>query len=468
MDYDEFVRSKALVVEPCGLEVVPELNPMLFDFQRDVTRWALRRGKAAVWLDCGLGKSFVAAEWSRCVHEHTGGRVLILTPLAVAPQFVAEGEKFGIPIAHCKTSSDLTEGINVTNYERLHHFNPDDFVGVVCDESSCLKDFTSATRNQLISSFVSTPFRLACTATPAPNDYMELGNHAEFLGVMSRTEMLSMFFCHDGGETQKWRLKGHARDEFWKWIAGWACNIRKPSDLGYSDEGFELPPLVIHEHVVSIGETFAREQGKLFADDARTLSDQRAARRASLEKRVELIANLVNADSQTGEPWIVWTELNDESSALAKAIPDAIEVRGSDPADKKEDGLSAFTTGKARVIISKASIAGWGLNWQHCANVAYVGVGNSFEGWYQSVRRAFRFGQKRQVNCHIARSDVDGAIANNLRRKQLEAEQMSDGMARYTAEFTKAELTRASRRETDEYNPTKPMIVPSWIEGDAA
>lgn len=460
MNYEDFIASKRLVAPPCGIPDPPELSAKLFPFQADITRWALRRGRAAIWADCGLGKSWMALEWARVVHEHTGRNVLILTPLAVAQQFVTEGEKLGVKVKHCREASDVEPGINVTNYDRLHHFNPADFVGIVADESSILKDYTSATRNALIEAFAQTPYRLACTATPAPNDHMELGNHAEFLGVMTRTEMLAMFFTHDGGETQTWRLKGHAQDAFWRWVASWAVNIRKPSDLGYDDAGFILPPLTVHEQVVACGDEMAKRQGALFTVEARTLEEQRAARRASMPERVAAAERIVSAEPN--EQWLVWCDLNDESGALAKALADAVEVRGSDTVEHKEDSLHGFAQGRVRVLVSKPSIAGWGMNFQSCARVVFVGLSHSFEAWYQAIRRTYRFGQTRPVECYVVTSDAEGRVVANLKRKQADAEAMSAGMVEHTADITRAEL-RATSRDATEYKPTVRMRVPAWV-----
>lgn len=463
MKYSDFIAKKRLVAPSAGFDLLPALSQRLFPFQGDITRWALRRGRAAIWADCGLGKSWMALEWARVVAEHGepgGGDVLILTPLAVAQQFVREGEKIGIKVAHCRTKDDVRPGINVTNYERLHHFDPGAFIGVVADESSILKDYTSATRNALIEAFAQTPFRLACTATPAPNDHMELGNHAEFLGVMNRVEMLSMFFTHDGGDTQSWRLKGHAVKAFWRWVCSWAVSVRKPSDLGYDDDGFALPALKIEERVVSAGADLARAQGTLFAVEARGLEEQRIARRASLGERVRVTAEIVN--HQPSEPWIVWCDLNDESAALAAAIPGSVEVRGSDSAEEKEDAMARFSSGEIRVLVSKPSICGWGLNWQHCARAAFVGLSHSFEAWYQAIRRNYRFGQTRDVECYLVSSDAEGAVLANLKRKQAEADRMAAGMIAEMADFTRADLS-ATRRDVAEYRPKKPMTIPSWI-----
>src|SRR5689334_9785303 len=314
MNYADFLESKRITVAPSGFTPVA-LNPMLFDFQRDVARWALERGKAALFEDCGLGKSPQQLVWAEQVVGRYDKPVLILAPLAVSRQTVREGEKFGIEARLAREQSDVTTpAIYVTNYEKLGHFDPSVFAGVVLDESSILKSFTGATRNQLIDCFASTPMKLCCTATPAPNDFMELGNHSEFLGVLTRTEMLSTFFVHDGGDTSKWRLKGHAEEEYWKWICGWALMIRKPSDLGYSDSGFELPPLNLHHVVVKGAQTM---EGFLFPVEAQTLEERRLARRASLKERVKACADLVNSST---EPWIVWCDLNAEGDLLESMI----------------------------------------------------------------------------------------------------------------------------------------------------
>lgn len=380
-EYSRFLDRKRLVAPPCGISEPKPLSSRLFPFQRDITAWALRRGRAAIWADCGLGKSWMAIEWARWVAAHTMRPVLILTPLAVARQFVDEGTKLlgAHSVKQCKTAVDLDPGINVTNYERLHHFDPSAFGGVVLDESSILKDYTSATRNALIEAFASTPFKLACTATPAPNDHVELGNHAEFLGVMSRTEMLSMFFVHDGGSTQDWRLKGHAEADFWRWVCSWAVSMRKPSDLGYANEGYDLPPLNVHEHIV--GELDA-VLGMM--REARTLDAQRAARRASLGARVAKAAELVNG---TGGQWLLWCDLNDESKALAKACDGAVEVTGSDSPEEKEASLRMFAEGEARVLVTKPSICGHGVNLQRCHQSAFVGLSHCYDAETELLTR---------------------------------------------------------------------------------
>lgn len=424
-DYEAFLDSKRIILEPSGKSPPMPMTTALFDWQRDVVRWALARGRSCLFADCGLGKTLMQLEWARQV----GGRVLILAPLAVARQTVNEGARFGIESRYLR-KDDGGPGIIVTNYEMLQHFDVPTLDGIVLDESSILKAHDGATRTAIIEAFRSTPYRLACTATPAPNDHIELGNHAEFVGAMTRAEMLAMFFVHDGGSTQDWRLKGHAREAFWEWIASWAVMIRRPGDLGYSNDGYDLPPLNVHHHILDVSEPLP---GMLFVDAATTLHDQRAARRASLEERVAKIASMVNASS---EPWVVWCDLNDESAALAAAIPDAVEVKGADKPEDKESRLMAFTNGEARVLVSKPSIAGWGMNWQHCAKVAFCGMSHSWEAYYQAVRRCWRFGQKRPVDVHAVVSDAEDAVLQNIERKGREAEIMAEEMTARIAVHT--------------------------------
>jgi superfamily II DNA or RNA helicase len=441
MDYEQFLAGKASVDPMTGLTEVPPLNPQLFAFQRDIVAWALRRGRAAIFADCGMGKTPMQLEWAR----HIPGRVLILTPLAVAAQTVREAHKFGIDGVAYSRTADTDARIVVTNYEMLEHFSPDDFTGIVLDESSILKAFDGKTRTKIIEAFAQTPYRLACTATPAPNDYMELGNHAEFLSVMSRTEMLSMFFVHDGGETQKWRLKGHAESDFWTWLCSWAVMIRKPSDLGYEDGAFTLPEMVMHEVCVKVEDPTS---GFLFPVEARTLQERLAARRDTIGDRVAHCAAIVN---ETERPFIVWCNLNSESGALVKAIPGAVEVQGSDSIEEKESRLRRFSEGDIRVLVTKPSIAGHGLNWQHCSDMAFVGLSDSYEQFYQAVRRCWRFGQERSVNVYSITAETEGAVVANIKRKEAEAKKMAENMVEHMHDLNEAALHGASTRFKTQY-----------------
>jgi len=433
--YDEFLAKKATVEQPTGLSDVPDLNPDLFPFQRDIVSWALRRGRAAIFADCGLGKTPMQLDWAR----HVPGDVLILAPLAVSTQTVREGDKFEIPVNYCRDQSQVGNGITITNYEMLDRFDPSAFHGVVLDESSILKAYDGKTRTRIIEAFQQTPFRLACTATPAPNDYMELGNHAEFLGTMKRMEMLSMFFVHDGGETQKWRLKGHAQGEFWKWVCSWAVMLRKPSDLGYSDDGFDLPPMTIAQHTIKAK---AATPGFLFPVEAQTLQERQAARRESVADRVAKCAEMVNGSD---EYWVIWCGLNTESAALVKAIPDAVEVKGADSTEHKESAMLGFSAGDHRVMVTKPSIAGFGMNWQHCHNEAFVGLSDSYEQFYQAVRRCWRFGQTSPVNVHIITSELEGAVVANVKRKEADAAKMAEEMVNNMSDLNQENLRGTAR-----------------------
>lgn len=466
-EYLEFLERKRLTVPAAGIPNPPALSPKLFDFQRDITNWALRRGKAAVFLECGLGKGWIALEWARVVHEHTGNDVLILAPLAVAQQFVREGEKLGVHVNLCRTGVDVRRGINVTNYDRMHHFDAKAFGGVVIDESSLLKSYTGQTRNSLIESFQQTPFRLACTATPAPNDHEELGNHAEFLGIMKRVEMLATWFDHDGGDTGTWILKAHGKRNFWEWCAQWAVCLGSPADLGYDASGYDLPPLQLVEHKLAIDDDISRRAGLLFGYEAKTLNEQRAIRKASIPERVKLASEIVA--SQSNEQWLVWCELNEESRQLAKAIPGAIEITGSDTPEFKEQAILGFIDGKTRVCVSKSRIAGYGVNLQNCARAVYVGVGHSFEQWHQSTRRIWRFKQLRPVETHVIYSEAEGPIVKNLNRKQREFFEMRESMVDCMRESMRAELG-ALRKQIDEYKPRKTFDMAAWLkkEGCAA
>lgn len=439
--YEDFLAHKRVIDPATGLQDVPPLNPQLFDFQRDIVGWALKRGRAAIFADCGMGKTPMQLEWAR----HIPGNVLILAPLAVAAQTVREGEKFGIAVKYAREQHQAEQGITITNYEMLEHFDPSEFDGVVLDESSILKAYDGKTRTRIIDAFAKTPFRLACTATPAPNDYMELGNHAEFLGVMSRVEMLAMFFVHDGGETQQWRLKGHAESEFWKWLCSWAVMIRKPSDLGYDDGDFTLPEMVMHQSTVKVDKP---TDGYLFPLEAQSLQDRLAARRSTITERVEDCAAIVNA---TKRPFLVWCNLNSESDALVKAIPDAVEVKGSDSNDAKERAMLGFTDGSIRVLVTKPSIAGFGMNWQHCADMAFVGLSDSYEQFYQAVRRCWRFGQHNTVNVHVITAETEGAVVANIKRKEADAMSMAENMVEHMKDLNAEALRGATVRVKSEY-----------------
>jgi superfamily II DNA or RNA helicase len=441
VNYQEFISNKLKVDVPTGIQFPNPINGMLFDFQSDIVKWALKRGRAAIFADCGLGKTPMQLEWANHVHEYTDGNILILAPLAVANQTKREGDKFGINVNVCRYQEDVKKGINITNYEILDHFNPSEFSGIVLDESSILKAFTGKTRNQIIESFAKTPFKLACTATPAPNDFMELGNHSEFLGVMSRSEMLSMFFVHDGGDTSEWRLKGHAETEYWKWICSWAVMIRKPSDLGYADNKFHLPPLHVKSIIAKIEENEPCGE-TLFRMPASTLQERQIERRNTIKERVKICADMVNASS---ESWLIWCDRNEESKMLKKSIADSCEITGSDSPESKVENMMKFSSGEHRILITKPSICGFGMNFQQCHNLAFVGLSDSYEQYYQAVRRCWRFGQLKDVNCYIITAETEGAVLQNIKRKESDSMKMADEMVKNMHVYNEQNIKGISR-----------------------
>lgn len=457
MEYQEFLRSKSIYRTPSGMEPRLPLNPMLFGFQADIVKWALRQGKAAIWADCGTGKGPMQLEWCRQQPHES----LIVAPLAVSKQFLHEAEKFGVELTYARNQSEVKSRLTITNYQRIEGFDPSKFGAISLDESSILKAIDGHTRKYITSAFADVPFRLASSATPAPNDQMEIGSHSEFMGLLSRSEMLSTFFVHDGGDTSQWRLKGHAETEFWKWVCSWAVMLRRPSDLGYSDDGFILPNLNLVHHVIK---SDGPMDGQLFTVEARTLNERRQARRDSLSERVARCVDLVA--TKPHEPWMIWVDLNDEGDAVEKLIPDAVQVAGRHDDATKEDRMMGFTEGRYRVLVSKSSIAGYGMNWQHCWNVVYLGLSDSWEKYYQSIRRFWRFGQTHEVDCHIITSEAEGAVVKNIERKETDALRMAREMVQHMSVYNKAALHSLSSRS--EYNPTVEMSTPSWLKTEVA
>lgn len=452
MDYKSFLEKKTIVSKDTGFTVNrKDLNNNLFEYQKDIVIWALKKGKSAIFADCGLGKSLMQLEWAEKVHEETNGSILILAPLAVTEQTYREGIKFGINSKVVECQEDVINGINITNYEKLDKFDTSVFNGIVLDESSILKSFTGKVRNQIIDNFKNTPYKLACTATPAPNDYMELGNHSEFLGVMTRSEMLAMYFVHDGGNTSKWRLKGHATDVFWQWMSSWAVVITNPRDLDYEVEGYDLPKLNIHEIIVDGDEPIV---------ETLTLTQRRQARKESLEDRCKAASELVN---NSDENWLVWCNLNDESKLLHELINDSVEVKGSDKAKHKTDSSISFANGDIKCLVSKPLIFGMGLNFQSCHNMIFVGLSDSYEQYYQAVRRCWRFGQEHEVNVYIVISAKEGCVKENIERKQEDANTMQQEMLKHTKEITKENI-KATCRISTPYNNNLKMILPIWRE----
>ena len=452
MEYSEFLKSKRFVLESSGFDIdKSELNNMLYDFQKDIVRWALKKGKACIFADCGLGKTPMQLSWAYQVSKHTGGKVLILAPLAVADQTLREAEKFGYEAKVVESQEDCITGINITNYEKLSHFIANEFIGIVLDESSILKSYTGKVRTDIINNFHGVPYKLACTATPAPNDYMEIGNHAEFCGVMTRSEMLSMFFVHDGGETSKWRLKGHAVDVFWQWLATFSVFVDNPKNIGYQIEGYDLPELRIHEICVDADEP---------VKETLTLTERRDARRDSLELRCKRAAELVN---ESDEQWLVWCDLNAEGDRLEELIGDSVNVEGSDTNQYKSENMLAFSDAKLKCLISKPKIAGFGMNWQNCHNMIFTGLSDSYEAYYQAVRRCWRFGQEHPVDVYIVISAREGCVRENIERKQTDFLRMQSEMTELTKEITKKEL-RSTCRISTPYEPKITMRLPKWKE----
>ena len=453
-DYRAFLERKLHTGADHGFEPV-FMPPQLFDFQQALVQWAVRKGRAAIFADCGLGKTAMQLTWAENVARYTGQPVLILTPLAVAAQTIREGEKFGI---ECHRSSDgsVPGRVVITNYERLAAFNPADFAGVVCDESSILKGFDGARRQEITIFMRKMPYRLLATATAAPNDYIELGTSSEALGYMGHMDMLAKFFKNDNnnctsrrmyGEAPKWRFKGHAELPFWRWVASWARACRKPSDLGFEDGRFILPELRERDHLIDVS---APPEGMLFAIPATNLREQRIERKRTVQDRCEQVAAMVN---RTGQPALVWCHLNEEGDLLEELIPDAVQVSGSDSDQQKEDRFLQFIDGKARVLITKPKIGAWGLNFQHCNHITYF-PSHSFEQYYQSVRRCWRFGQRRPVTVDVVLTEGERRIMENLTRKARAAESMFSNLVNEMGQAT----------GINRINPyTKKERLPQWL-----
>jgi DNA modification methylase len=434
MNYEDFVKAKRRAVVGTGHKP-GDLNEHLFDFQHAIVSWAIRRGRAAIFADTGLGKTLMQLSWADEVASHTGGKVLVLAPLAVSEQTIEQGQTFGIEVRRVPHSGVIdSPGVWITNYERMESIDFTELHGLVLDESSILKAHDGKTRAAIIANAQGIPYRLSCTATPSPNDFEELGNQCEFLGVMSRTEMLATYFVNDTGDTGTWRLKGWGASKFWEWMGTWSVVLRNPSDLGFDGARYELPPLQYFEHVVET-EPLGDD---LFSRPAMGLAERRKAQRNSVEQRCKALADVVNAD--TSEPWLIWCHLNDEAELLQSLIPGAVNVQGSDSAESKAKNLLGFAHGDVRVLVSKPKIAGFGMNWQHCARMAFVGLDDSFEKFYQAVRRCYRFGQKRQVQVHLFTAENEGQILANLRRKEEQHHEMSKQMIEHMKDIMNTEL----------------------------
>lgn len=463
--YADFLASKTQWDGDSGF--APEWIPdFLFPFQASLVEWSIRKGRAGLFADCGLGKTPMQLVWAENVRRRTGKPILIVTPLAVALQTVAEAAKFGIEAAVSRDGS-VTGPLTVTNYDRLHHFDSDAFGGVVCDESSAIKAFDGE-RRALVTDFLRKhQYRLLCTATAAPNDYIELGTSSEALGYLGYMDMLARFFVNDQNNSVKgmryrwskgdtfgkvtWRFKGHAEEPFWRWVASWARAMRRPSDLGFSDDGFDLPPLHHRQHVIDAAMPV---EGTMFAFPAQGIREEREEARRTIDQRAELVAELLSdADSA-----VAWCQLNAEGDALAREIPDAVQVSGSDPLDAKEEALTAFGRGEVRVLITKPVIGAWGLNWQHCNRMTFF-PSHSYEQYYQSVRRSWRFGQLRPVTVDIVTTDGGRYALDNLRRKAEQADRMFDALVAYMHDAV-------AIRRTDPF--TEVEDLPAWLYSTSA
>lgn len=452
-NYDDFLDAKTHYGADEGFDPV-WMPDKLFDFQVWLTTWAIRKGRAAIFADCGLGKTFMQLVWAENVARHTGKRVLILTPLAVAFQTVKEGEKIGVEVTHRRDGVKPGDKIIVTNYERLHYFNPEDYAGVVCDESSILKNFDGSTRQAVTDFMRKRPYRLLCTATAAPNDYIELGTSSEALGELGSQDMLNRFFKRDNNFSkignaggQQWVMRGHAERDFWRWVVSWARAIRKPSDIGFDDDGFKLPALTVRDHIVKAATPRA---GMLFDIPAVGLDEQRQDLRNTIEERCDMAAELVNSHDR---PAVAWCNLNDEGVRLEKKINGAIEVSGSDSEERKEDVFTNFIQGNIRVLVTKPTIGGFGLNLQHCAHETFF-PSHSYEQYYQAVRRCWRFGQKNPVTVDMITTDGQDNVLKNLQGKAKKA----DDMFSYLVTLMRDELNIEKRKPF-----TAPVEIPDWL-----
>jgi len=456
--YEDFLESKIVQHGSYGFEMsISSLNPMLFEWQKVLIRWALFKGRAAIFADCGLGKTPMQLEWANQIYIKTGKNIIIFAPLAVSLQTKHEGEKFGISVNVCKSQKDVKSGINITNYERIEKFNPDEFGGVVLDESSILKNFAGKIRNYIIDAFLYIPYKLCCTATPAPNDYMELGNTSEFLGVMTRAEMLSMYFINDASHTGTWRLKGYVKDnKFWEWVATWAVIMQKPQDIGFANNGFNLPPLNIKEHLLP----YHGKKYSLFVEEATTLSERRFARKESMPQRLDKTLQLVQ--NNPDDIWLVWCNLNIEGELLKKHLVNAVEIKGSDSIEHKENTVLEFSKGNIKRLITKSKINGFGVNWQACHNIIFFGLSDSYEQFYQATRRCWRFGQKNPVNLHIVIGERERPVLENVKRKEEDAQKMFHEMVSYVKTNTIKQLNRYDIK-TEPYNPKIKMEIPKWL-----
>lgn len=463
MEYKEFLESKVITHADSGFDVNREtVHDMLFDFQKDIVLWACRKGKSSIFADCGLGKTLMQLEWARFVYLETAGDVLIVAPLAVSLQTVQEGKKINIAVNVARNQEQIKPGINITNYEMLSHFNCRHFQGVVLDESSILKSYSGKIKQEIIESFKNTPYKLCCTATPSPNDYDEIGNHAEFLNIMSRLEMLSMFFSHNGADTSKWAIKGHAIKDFWKWVSSWAVSISKPSDFGYEDNGFALPELKIVNELIPVN-LYESAGDMLFRMPALSATDYHKEKRLTIGGRAAKCAEIVN--NNPGETFMIWCDTNYEADELVKVLPSAVEVRGDDKMETKERVALEFANGNIPLLISKPSIFGFGMNFQKCHNVIFCGLSYSYESFYQATRRFWRFGQQKPVNVYIVIGDTEKNILDVVQEKESRYMELKENMQ---AAMNQVQDLTVKHKSIENYNPIS-THTDKWrmINGDS-
>lgn len=461
VDYADFLAGKRRKPPQSGISIEPgDLSAHLFDFQRHMSAWAIRRGRAALWADTGLGKTRMQVEWiSRVCGD---GRGLILAPLGVTDQTAREARRMGTDVVYCRDQSEADalppRALAVTNYERLDKFEVSRFDAVVLDESSILKSYSGTTKRALVEAFSETPYRLCCTATPAPNDLEELCNHADFLGIMSPAEMRSTFFIADSrGEFMKYRIKGHAKSAFYEWLASWAMACRSPADLGFDGAAFELPGLRIHDHFVP---TDWAAEGELFTPRLEGITQRAQVRKDTLNERVSRAIELASADD---DQWLVWCGLNAEQDAVAAGLGDqCVSISGTTPNEDKLAKERAWREGSVRVLVTKPSVFGFGMNWQHCHKMAFVGLSDSYESYYQSIRRCHRYGQTEPVEAHVILADVEHVIADNVRAKESQARSVTAGLVAAISAENRHELFEGTSHQ-DGYEPRTSLKLPDWI-----
>ncbi len=455
MIYSDFIKSKDHIVATAGFEADESTYPSLIkDHQRVGVTWALKRGRSALFYDTGLGKTLAQLTFADQVVKKTGKPVIVIAPLAVSRQTQREGDKFGIDCKVVAHGDEITNGINITNYEKLHHFDCSVFSGVVLDESSILKGLNGKLRKLITESFKDTPYKLSCTATPSPNDYMELGTQSEFLDIMSQVEMLAMFFVHDGGDTSKWRLKGHGKIKFFEWLSTWSMFLSSPAQLGFDGDEYKLSPIKYHSHMIE-----TEPVNSLFVEPAQGLLDRNRARKSTIQARCEMAASIAN---KLAHPCVIWCNLNDESKLLSELVIDSVEVTGSDKDEHKTESIIRFADCEIKALVTKPKIAGFGINLQKTHHAIFVGLSDSWEAFYQATRRQWRFGQTETVHVHIVSADVEGAVVDNIRRKDAQHEDIKSQMDALFTGYMRKEIFGASVEKTD-YMPDQSIIIPHWL-----